>query len=195
MAEASPQGSLEAHDVAAMPREHWQRHYPTSDGDRAKDDVHAHAPRCEVMKPFPVWRRAARPLNGSSRRVPSCDPGTRRPRLIAPSDSVRGRSPQPRPHTDTSVSRARCRDTVAPGQGGMPCPRNLQTSRTPSNTKRSRTRECRRNAPAKIANSPKASKHGGEKSHSGSGRKHQGGTTAQHKAAGRKGGKASAGKK
>ena len=45
---------------------------------------------------------------------------------------------------------------------------------------------------AKIANSPKASKHGGEKSHSGSGKKNQGGTTAQHKAAGRKGGKATA---
>jgi hypothetical protein len=45
---------------------------------------------------------------------------------------------------------------------------------------------------AKIANSPKASKHGGEKSHSGSGKANQGGTTAQHKAAGRKGGKAAA---
>ena len=43
---------------------------------------------------------------------------------------------------------------------------------------------------AKIANSPDASKHGGEKSHSGSGNRSQGGTTAQHKAAGRKGGKA-----
>lgn len=47
---------------------------------------------------------------------------------------------------------------------------------------------------ARIANSPDASKHGGEASH----RKHtkssstQGGTTAQHKAAGRKGGKAAA---
>ena len=45
---------------------------------------------------------------------------------------------------------------------------------------------------AKIANSPKASKHGGEKSHSGSGNTSQGGTTAQHKAAGRKGGNAAA---
>jgi hypothetical protein len=45
---------------------------------------------------------------------------------------------------------------------------------------------------AKIANSPKASKHGGEKSHSGSGNSEQGGTHAQHKAAGRKGGKAAA---
>jgi hypothetical protein len=45
---------------------------------------------------------------------------------------------------------------------------------------------------AKIANSPNASKHGGEKSHSGSGNSKQGGTTAQHKAAGRKGGKAAA---
>jgi hypothetical protein len=45
---------------------------------------------------------------------------------------------------------------------------------------------------AKIANSSKASKHGGEQSHSGHGKSqsHQGGTTAQHKAAGRKGGKA-----
>ena len=45
---------------------------------------------------------------------------------------------------------------------------------------------------AKIANSPKASEHGGKKSHSGSGNAKQGGTTAQHKAAGRKGGKAAA---
>ena len=43
---------------------------------------------------------------------------------------------------------------------------------------------------AKIANSPSASKHGGEKSHSGSGNSAQGGTTAQKKRAGRKGGKA-----
>jgi hypothetical protein len=45
---------------------------------------------------------------------------------------------------------------------------------------------------ARIANSPDASKHGGEKSHSGSGSASQGGTTAQKKAAGRKGGKATA---
>jgi hypothetical protein len=48
---------------------------------------------------------------------------------------------------------------------------------------------------AKIANSPKASKHGGEKSHRGSGKSNQGGTHAQHKAAGRKGGKAAAKKR
>jgi hypothetical protein len=47
---------------------------------------------------------------------------------------------------------------------------------------------------AKIANSPNASKHGGQKSGSG-GNSRQGGTTAQHKAAGRKGGKAAAAKK
>jgi hypothetical protein len=47
---------------------------------------------------------------------------------------------------------------------------------------------------AKIANSPKASKHGGEKSGSGGNAK-QGGTTAQHEAAGRKGGKAAAEKR
>ncbi len=45
---------------------------------------------------------------------------------------------------------------------------------------------------ARIANSPDASKHGGKTSHSGSGKSNQGGTTAQHKAAGRKGGKAAA---
>ena len=44
---------------------------------------------------------------------------------------------------------------------------------------------------AKIANSPNASKHGGQKSGSG-GDPRQGGTTAQKKAAGRKGGKATA---
>ena len=43
---------------------------------------------------------------------------------------------------------------------------------------------------AKIANSPDASKHGGQKSGSG-GDSSQGGTTAQKKKAGRKGGKAS----
>ena len=42
---------------------------------------------------------------------------------------------------------------------------------------------------AKIANSPNASHNGGKKSGSG-GNPKQGGTTAQHKAAGRKGGKA-----
>jgi hypothetical protein len=47
---------------------------------------------------------------------------------------------------------------------------------------------------AKIANTPEASKRGGEKSHSGSSSSSssQGGTTAQKKAAGRKGGKATA---
>jgi hypothetical protein len=45
---------------------------------------------------------------------------------------------------------------------------------------------------AKIANSPDASKHGGEQSGKG-GDSGQGGTTAQKKKAGRKGGKASAG--
>jgi hypothetical protein len=43
---------------------------------------------------------------------------------------------------------------------------------------------------ARIANSPDASRHGGTKRHGGSPK--QGGTTAQHKAAGRKGGKATA---
>jgi hypothetical protein len=47
---------------------------------------------------------------------------------------------------------------------------------------------------ARMANSPDASKHGGEKSHSGSGKSSQGRTTAQKKAAGRKGGKATASK-
>jgi hypothetical protein len=47
---------------------------------------------------------------------------------------------------------------------------------------------------ARIANSPDASKHGGEKSGSGGDSK-QGGTTAQKKAAGRKGGKATAKKR
>jgi hypothetical protein len=47
---------------------------------------------------------------------------------------------------------------------------------------------------AKIANSPDASKRGGERSGSG-GDASQGGTTAQKKAAGRKGGKATAKKR
>ena len=47
---------------------------------------------------------------------------------------------------------------------------------------------------AKIANSPSASSRGGKKSGSGSSRSNskQGGTTAQKKAAGRKGGRATA---
>ena len=48
---------------------------------------------------------------------------------------------------------------------------------------------------ARIANSSDASKHGGEKSHKGGGSSKQGGTHAQHKAAGRKGGKAAAAKR
>jgi hypothetical protein len=44
---------------------------------------------------------------------------------------------------------------------------------------------------ARIANSPSASKNGGTKSGSGGNAK-QGGTTAQHKAAGKLGGKAAA---
>jgi hypothetical protein len=47
---------------------------------------------------------------------------------------------------------------------------------------------------AKIANSPGASKRGGEKSGSGSSPK-QGGTTAQKREAGKKGGRAAAKKK
>ena len=47
---------------------------------------------------------------------------------------------------------------------------------------------------AKIANSPGASKRGGQKSGSGGSSK-QGGTTAQHKAAGRKDSKATARKR
>ena len=47
---------------------------------------------------------------------------------------------------------------------------------------------------AKIANSPGASKRGGQKVGSGGSSK-QGGTTAQHKAAGRKGGQATAKKR
>jgi hypothetical protein len=50
---------------------------------------------------------------------------------------------------------------------------------------------------AKIANTPDASKKGGKRSKSGSSKStaKQGGTTAQKKAAGRKGGKASAKKR
>ena len=48
---------------------------------------------------------------------------------------------------------------------------------------------------AKIANSPQASKHGGEKSHSGRGKSSQGGTTAPKKAAGRQAGRATARKR
>ncbi len=46
---------------------------------------------------------------------------------------------------------------------------------------------------AKIANAPTASRHGGQKSGSG-GNASQGGTTAQKKRAGRKGGRATAAK-
>ena len=43
----------------------------------------------------------------------------------------------------------------------------------------------------RIANAKDSSKHGGEKSHSGSGKSSQGGTHAQKAKAGRKGGKSS----
>ena len=46
-----------------------------------------------------------------------------------------------------------------------------------------------------IADTPGASKHGGEESHSGSGNASQGGTHAQKVAAGRKGSQATARKK
>jgi hypothetical protein len=45
---------------------------------------------------------------------------------------------------------------------------------------------------ARIANSPDASRHGGERSHSSHGDSSQGGTHAQKVAAGRKGGQATA---
>jgi hypothetical protein len=54
--------------------------------------------------------------------------------------------------------------------------------------------EFRVAAVTRIANSPQASSNGGKKSGSG-GKAKQGGTTAQHKAAGRKGGRATAKKK
>ncbi len=47
---------------------------------------------------------------------------------------------------------------------------------------------------ARIANSPDASRHGGEQSGKGSD-PHQGGTTAQKREAGRKGGRATAAKR
>jgi hypothetical protein len=52
-------------------------------------------------------------------------------------------------------------------------------------------KEMSKERAAKIANSPKASKHGGKKSGTGGDRR-QGGTSAQHKAGGRKGGGATA---
>lgn len=66
-----------------------------------------------------------------------------------------------------------------------------------ANVKNEKVREARgqghvEGAGREDRDSPKASKHGGEKSHSGSGRSNQGGTTAQHQAACRKGGKAAA---
>ena len=47
---------------------------------------------------------------------------------------------------------------------------------------------------ARIANSPGASKRGGQRSHASSSSSTQGGTTAQKREAGRKGGKATAAK-
>jgi hypothetical protein len=67
----------------------------------------------------------------------------------------------------------------------------------PSNIKNEKQYEALKNKgmskerAARIANSPDASKHGGQKSGSG-GDPSQGGTTAQKKEAGRKGGKATA---
>ena len=72
----------------------------------------------------------------------------------------------------------------------MPGPAS-ERRKTRSSTRPSRTRGCPSSGPLSIANSPKASNNGGKKSGSG-GNSKQGGTTAQHKTAGHKGGKAAA---
>jgi hypothetical protein len=66
---------------------------------------------------------------------------------------------------------------------------------TSANVKNERQYEARmsKSRAARIGNSPGASSRGGKKSGSG-GNAHQGGTTAQKKEAGRKGGRATASK-
>ena len=76
---------------------------------------------------------------------------------------------------------------------GRPRPRRYEMPTKSANVKNKKQYEALKDKgmskerAAKIANSPKASKHGGEKSHSGSGKRNQGGTTAQHKAGGAQG--------
>jgi hypothetical protein len=79
----------------------------------------------------------------------------------------------------------------AKGRGGAAVPGKRASVKNEKQYEALRDKGMSKQRAAKIANSPGASKRGGKKSGSG-GNPKQGGTTAQHKAAGRKGGKASA---
>jgi hypothetical protein len=81
-----------------------------------------------------------------------------------------------------------------PGQrstGAVEMPQNRPSVKNDKQYEALRDKGMSKERAARIANSPDASSHGGKKSGAG-GNAEQGGTTAQHKAAGRKGGKAAA---
>jgi len=101
---------------------------------------------------------------------------------------------------DRSAPRQVSRLTIAVTQGLTRTQPGLRRSRDARQATKCQEREAVRGleedgdvegARGRIANSPDASRHGGEQSGSG-GDTRQGGTTAQKKAAGRKGGKATA---
>ena len=77
---------------------------------------------------------------------------------------------------------------------GNPMPSKSANVKNPDQYEALRDKGMSKERAARIANSPDASKHGGQSSGKG-GNSKQGGTTAQKKAAGRKGGKAAAKKR
>ena len=87
------------------------------------------------------------------------------------------------PHTQSPLSR--------PTRMGAPMPTKSANVKNKKQYEALKDKGMSKQRAAKIANSPQASKHGGKKSGSG-GDSRQGGTTAQHKAACRRGGRATA---
>jgi hypothetical protein len=115
------------------------------------------------------------------------------PRREMPPGSATGSRPRPRPAV-TQPARAGTpegRRARAPTRGGA-MPGKSARVKNEKQYEALKDKGMSKERAAKIANSPKASSHGGKQSHKGGGSSKQGGTTAQHKAAGRKGGKATA---
>src|SRR5262249_11122562 len=86
------------------------------------------------------------------------------------------------------------REAAIEFEGRLPVPNKRPSVKNEKQYEALKDKGMSKQRAARIANSPRASKRGGQKSHStsSSGSAKQGGTTAQKKAAGRKGGKASA---
>jgi hypothetical protein len=83
------------------------------------------------------------------------------------------------------------KDPVGTSERGSDMPTKSANVKNEKQYERLKEKGMSKQRAARIANSPNASKHGGQQSGNGSNPK-QGGTTAQKKDAGRKGGKASA---